>query len=143
MASKNAASAVWSGDLKTGAGKISTKSTALSDVPYDFKKRFEGEAGTNPEELIGAAHAACFSMALSGELEKAGMKAQEIATTATVTLDFPNGAPTVTAIHLDLHAKIEGADKAAFEKAAGDAKANCPISRLLAAAEITMDAKLN
>ena len=143
MASKNSASAVWSGDLKTGTGQISTKSAALSHVSYDFKKRFEGEAGTNPEELIGVAHAACFSMALSGELEKAGMKAQEIATTATVTLDFPGGVPTVTTIHLDLHAKIEGADKAAFEKAAGDAKANCPISRLLAAAEITLDAKLN
>ncbi|MEO6301128.1 MAG: OsmC family peroxiredoxin [Paracoccaceae bacterium] len=141
MASKNSASAVWSGDLKTGTGKISTRSASLSAVPYDFRTRFEGAAGTNPEELIGAAHAACFSMALSGELGNAKMTADEIKTTATVTLDFINGAPTVTAIHLDLTASIPGATDAAFQAAAATAKANCPISRLLKA-EITLTAKL-
>ncbi|MCF1709582.1 OsmC family protein [Tabrizicola sp. J26] len=142
MALKNAASAHWAGDLKTGKGQISTASGGLSGLPYDFRKRFEGEKGTNPEELIGAAHAACFSMALSAELGKAGLTADAIDTTATVTLDVIDGAPTVTKIHLDLTAKIPGASDAAFQKAAADAKAGCPISRLLKAAEITLDAKL-
>jgi lipoyl-dependent peroxiredoxin len=141
MASKNSASAVWSGDLKTGKGKISTRSTSLVSAPYDFRTRFEGAPGTNPEELIGAAHAACFSMALSGELGNAKMTADEIKTTATVTLDFINGAPTVTAIHLDLTASIPGATDAAFQAAAATAKANCPISRLLKA-DITLTATL-
>ena len=142
MAVKNSASAHWSGDLKTGKGQISTASGGLSGLPYDFRKRFEGEKGTNPEELIGAAHSACFSMALSAELGKAGMTAEAIDTTATVTLDFIDGSATVTKIHLDLTAKIPGASDAAFQKAAADAKAGCPISRLLKAAEITLDAKL-
>lgn len=142
MAVKNSASAHWGGDLKSGKGQISTASGGLSGLPYDFRKRFEGEKGTNPEELIGAAHAACFSMALSGELGKAGMTAEAIDTRATVTLDFIDGAPTVTKIHLDLTAKIPGASDAAFQKAAADAKAGCPISRLLKAAEISLDAKL-
>ena len=142
MALTNSASAHWAGNLKAGNGTISTGSAALAGVSYDFRKRFEGAAGTNPEELIAAAHAACFSMALSAELEKAGIVADAIDTTATVTLDFPGGVPTVTTIHLDLTATIPGADPAAFEKAAADAKAGCPISRLLAAAEITLDAKL-
>ncbi len=142
MAIKNSASAHWAGDLKSGKGQISTASGGLSGLPYDFRKRFEGEKGTNPEELIGAAHAACFSMALSGQLGNAGMTAEAIDTTATVTLDFIDGAPTVTKIHLDLKARIPGASDAAFQKAAADAKAGCPISRLLKAAEITMDAKL-
>ncbi len=141
MAVKNSASAVWSGDLKTGTGKISTRSSSLTEVPYDFRKRFEGAPGTNPEELIGAAHAACFSMALSGELGKAGLVADSIAATATVTLDFPGGAATVTAVHLDLTASIPGATDEAFQKAAAGAKATCPISRLLKA-EITLSAKL-
>lgn len=142
MAITNSASAHWSGNLKTGVGSISTRSASLKGVPYDFRKRFEGAAGTNPEELIGAAHAACFSMALSGDLEKAGLVAEEINTTATVTLDFPGGAATVTQIHLDLTAKIPGATDAAFQAAAAAAKANCPISRLLKAVEITLTAKL-
>ena len=141
MATKNSASAVWSGDLKSGTGQISTRSSSLSAAPYDFRKRFEGAPGTNPEELIAAAHAACFSMALSGELGSHGMTAESIATTATVTLDFIGGAPTVTTIHLDLTAKIPGATDAAFQAAAAGAKANCPISRLLKA-EITLSAKL-
>lgn len=142
MAVKNSASAHWAGDLKSGKGQISTASGGLSALPYDFRKRFEGEKGTNPEELIGAGHAACFSMALSGQLGNAGLTAEAIDTTATVTLDSIDGAPTVTKIHLDLKAKIPGASDAAFQKAAADAKAGCPISRLLKAAEITLDAKL-
>jgi osmotically inducible protein OsmC len=142
MALRNAASAHWSGNLRGGSGTISTRSAALEGVPYDFRKRFEGAEGTNPEELIGAAHAACFSMALSAELEKAGMVADAIDTTATVTLDFPEGVPTVTAIHLALAARIPGADEAAFVAAAEAAKANCPISRLLKAADITLEARL-
>lgn len=142
MAMKRRATAVWSGTLKAGTGKISTQSTALNDLPYDFRMRFEDQPGTNPEELIGAAHAGCFSMALSGELEKAGMVAEEITTQATVTMEPVNGAPTVTAIHLDLTARIPEADEAAFQKAASDAKANCPISRLLQAASITLTAQL-
>ena len=141
MATKNSASAVWSGDLKSGTGQISTRSSSLTAAPYDFRKRFEGAPGTNPEELIAAAHAACFSMALSGELGNNGMTAESIATTATVTLDFPGGVATVTAIHLDLTAKIPGATDAAFQAAAAEAKANCPISRLLKA-EITLSTKL-
>jgi osmotically inducible protein OsmC len=141
MALKNTASAHWAGDLKTGKGKISTGSGALNGLPYDFRKRFEGEKGSNPEELIGAAHAGCFSMALSAELGKSGMVADAIDTTATVTLDFIDGAPTVTKVHLDVTARIPGASQDAFMLAASGAKANCPISRLLKA-EITMDAKL-
>ena len=142
MATTNSASAQWSGNLKTGKGTISTRSSSLSGAPYDFRQRFEGAAGTNPEELIGAAHAACFTMALSGDLEKAGLVADEIKTTATVTLDFPDGAATVTQIHLDVTAKIPGASDAAFQAAAASAKVNCPISRLLKAAEISLTAKL-
>lgn len=142
MAMKRRASAVWSGDLKTGTGHVSTQSGALKDLKYDFRMRFEDAPGTNPEELIGAAHAGCYSMALSAELEKAGLVAEEIATAATVTLDFIDGAPTVTKIHLDLKAKIPGAADADFQAAAASAKTNCPISRLLKAAEITLDAKL-
>ena len=141
MATRNTASAHWTGDLKSGKGQISGGSGALAAMPYDFRKRFEGEKGTNPEELIGAAHAACFSMALSGELGKANLTAEAIDTTATVTLDFIDGTPTITKAHLDLTAKIPGATEAAFMEAANSAKANCPISRLLKA-EITMDAKL-
>lgn len=141
MGTTNTASALWSGDLKSGAGKISTRSATLISAPYDFRKRFEGAEGTNPEELIAAAHAACFTMALSGELGKAQMVADELATTATVTLDFIDGAPTVTKVHLDVKAKIPGATEAAFQAAAAAAKAGCPISRLLKA-EISMTAAL-
>ena len=141
MALTNSASAQWSGDLKTGTGHISTRSGSVASVPYDFRKRFEGAEGTNPEELIGAALAACFSMALSGDLGKAGMVASEIKTNATVTLDFIDGAATVTKIHLDVAAKIPGATDAAFQAAAAAAKAGCPISRLLKA-EISLTAVL-
>lgn len=140
---KRKASAVWRGDLKSGRGTISTESTLLNAAQYGFGTRFENGPGTNPEELIGAAHAGCYSMALSAELGKAGFKADEIATTATVTLDnHPQTSWTVTKIHLDLTAKIPGIDAEKFAAIAAGAKAGCPISRLLAAAEITLDAKL-
>lgn len=138
---KRKASAVWRGGLKDGRGTISTDSGVLSDTQYSFSTRFEDGIGTNPEELIGAAHAGCFSMALSGQLGNAGMTAESINTTATVTLDKTEAGFTITAIHLDVKAKIPGADQQAFETAANNAKAGCPVSRLFKA-EITMTAQL-
>ena len=138
---KRSASAVWKGGLKDGRGTVSTSTGVLSNVPYNFSMRFENEKGTNPEELVAAAHAACFSMALSLFLGNAGMTATSIETTATVTLEQVNGAFTVTASHLDTAVKIPGADAAKFQEAAEGAKAGCPISRLLNA-KITLDAKL-
>jgi len=136
------ASAVWNGSLKEGKGTISTDSKVLSNAQYSFSTRFENGIGTNPEELIAAAHAGCYSMALSGQLGAAGMTAEAIETTAAVTLEKTDAGFTVTKIHLDVTARIPGADPAAFDKAAQDAKVGCPISRLLKAAEITMSAKL-
>jgi lipoyl-dependent peroxiredoxin len=136
------ASAVWNGGLKDGKGAVSTESGALDKKPYGFVSRFESGAGTNPEELIAAAHAGCFSMALSGQLAGLGMTAESIATTAAVSLDKLEKGWTVTKIHLDVVAKIPGGDAAKFQTAAANAKAGCPISRLLNA-EITMDAKLS
>ena len=138
---KRTASAHWEGGLKDGKGTISTESGVLSGTAYSFGTRFENGKGTNPEELIGAAHAGCFSMALSGQLASAGLTAQSIDTTATVTLEKLEAGFTVTEVHLKLVAKIPGASKAAFETAAGNAKAGCPISRLLNA-KITLDAQL-
>jgi len=138
---KSHASAHWSGGLKDGKGTVSTKAGGLNNTPYDFAMRFEGAAGTTPEELIGAAHAACYSMALSMVLGEAGMTAEAIDTKATVTLDMVDGAPTVTSSHLELMARIPGADEAAFMAAANGAKDGCPISRVLKT-EITLDAKL-
>jgi lipoyl-dependent peroxiredoxin len=138
---KRRASAVWKGGLKDGTGSISTASGVLSDTQYSFSTRFEEGIGTNPEELIAAAHAGCFSMALSGQLGNAGMTAENISTSATVTLEKTEAGFTVTAVHLEVTARIPGADKEAFETAANNAKAGCPISRLLKA-EITMDARL-
>ncbi|HET6145684.1 MAG TPA: OsmC family protein [Candidatus Acidoferrales bacterium] len=135
------ASAVWNGTLKEGKGTISTDSKTLSNAQYSFSTRFENGVGTNPEELIAAAHAGCFSMALSGQLGNAGMTAESIETTASVTMEKTDAGMTVTKIHLDTTAKIPGADPAAFETAAQNAKAGCPISRLLKA-DITMTAKL-
>ena len=140
---KRNASAVWQGGPQNGKGWISTESGALSEAGYGFSTRFENESGTNPEELIAAAHASCFAMALSGRLEAARMTAESIAVKATVSLDNLKAGWTVTAIHLDVTAKIPGADAAKFMAAANDAKSGCPISRLLgAAAKITMDAGL-
>jgi len=135
------ASAQWRGGLKDGKGTVSTASGALKSTPYSFSTRFEEQPGTNPEELIAAAHAGCFSMALSGQLGGAGMTADSIDTTATLTMEKLDAGWTVTKIHLDVTAKIPNADKAKFDEAANKAKAGCPISRLLKA-EITMDAKL-
>lgn len=138
---KRSASAEWKGGLKDGRGAVSTSSGVLSNVPYNFSMRFENETGTNPEELIAAAHAACFSMALSLFLGNAGMTAESINTTATVTLEKVGDAFTVTASHLDTTVRIPNADKAKFQEAAEGAKAGCPISRLLNT-KITLDAKL-
>ena len=139
---KRKASAVWRGDLKSGRGTISTESNVLKETQYSFGTRFENGPGTNPEELIGAAHAGCFSMALSAELGKAGFKADTIATTAGVTLEnHPQTSWTVTKIHLETTAKVPGITPEKFSEIANGAKAGCPISRLLKA-EITLDAKL-
>lgn len=138
---KRNASAVWKGDLKNGQGTISTESGVLSDTQYSFKTRFEDGKGTNPEELIAAAHAGCFSMALSSELGKLNLTAESIRTTAAVSLEKTDAGFTITAVHLDLKAKIPGADKETFEKAANNAKKGCPVSRVLNAV-ITLDAAL-
>jgi osmotically inducible protein OsmC len=138
---KRKASAVWQGGLKDGKGTISTDSGVLSKTQYSFSTRFEDGVGTNPEELIAAAHAGCFSMALSGQMGNAGLTVAEIRTTATVTMEKLDAGFTVTAVHLETAVKSPGADKAAFEQAANNAKTGCPISRLLNAT-ITMDARL-
>jgi len=138
---KRSASAVWKGGLKDGAGTVSTESGVLSNTPYNFRMRFENEKGTNPEELVAAAHAACYSMALSLILGDAGMKADSISTKATVTLEQVGGGFAVTSSALETTVKIPNADKAAFEKAVEAAKTGCPISKLLNA-KITLDAKL-
>jgi osmotically inducible protein OsmC len=138
---KRNATAVWNGGLKDGKGTMSAPSGVIKDTPYSFGTRFESAPGTNPEELIAAAHAGCFSMALSGRLEAAGMKPRSIQTQATVTLEKQEAGFTVTASHLDVTADVPNADPAAFEKAAEEAKQGCPISRLLNAT-ITMQARL-
>lgn len=138
---KRSASAVWRGGLKDGNGTVSTESGVLSATPYNFRMRFESEKGTNPEELIAAAHAACFSMALSAQLGAAGMTADSIDTTATVTLEKVGEGFSVTSSHLKTTVTIPGADQAAFQTAANNAKAGCPISKLLNAT-ITLDATL-
>jgi osmotically inducible protein OsmC len=141
MVIKKKGSAVWKGGLKDGKGAVSTESGVLSNAQYGFNTRFENGPGTNPEELLGAAHAGCFSMALSAQLGEAGLKAESINTTATVSLEKVEGGFAITAVHLDLTAKIPGADQAAFEKAANNAKAGCPVSKLFNA-KITLDARL-
>ncbi len=141
MAIKRKASAVWHGDLKTGQGSISSDSGVLKDTQYSFGTRFENGVGTNPEELIAAAHSGCFAMAFSAELGKAGFTPASIHATATVTLDKTDAGFTVTESHLDMTAKIPGADKAKVLAIANAAKAGCPISRVLNA-KVTLDAKL-
>jgi osmotically inducible protein OsmC len=131
----------WSGGLKDGKGTVSTQSGVLKQTQYSFSTRFENGAGTNPEELIAAAHAGCFSMALSAQLENAGMTAESIDTTTTVTLEKVEGGFGITKVHLDVKAKIPGADKAKFDEAAQNAKKGCPVSKVLNA-DITMDAQL-
>lgn len=138
---KRSASAMWNGDLKAGKGTISTDSGVLSNTQYSFATRFEQGTGTNPEELIAAAHAGCFSMALSAQLGEAGLVAQSIQTKATVTLEKSGGGFAITSVHLDLIARIPGASQQAFETAAENAKTGCPVSKLLNA-PITLDKKL-
>lgn len=138
---KRNASAEWRGGLKDGKGVISTESGVLSNTQYSFGTRFENGKGTNPEELIGAAHAGCFSMALSAQLGEAGLTADRIATTAQVTLEKGEAGFAITAIHLTVRASIPGADQAKFMTAANNAKAGCPVSKVLNAT-ITMDATL-
>ncbi len=135
------ASAHWSGGLKDGKGTVSTQSGVLNQTQYSFSTRFENGVGTNPEELIAAAHAGCFTMALSAQLGNAGMTADSIDTTATLTLDKTDAGFSITAVHLDVTAKIPGADQAKFDEAAQNAEKGCPVSRVLKAT-ITMDAKL-
>ncbi len=136
------ATAVWRGGLKTGKGALSTASGVLKETQYSFGTRFEQGQGTNPEELIAAAHAGCFAMALSAQLENAGMTAEKLDVTATVTLEKLEAGWAVTAIHLDLTARVPGADAAKFQTAADNAKAGCPISKLLNA-RITLKANLS
>lgn len=138
---KRHASAVWHGDLKSGKGTISSESGVLRDQAYSFKTRFESETGTNPEELVGAAHAGCYSMALSHELASAGLAPESVATKATVTLDQVEGGFAISKIHLDVQAKVPGADRAKFDEIANAAKAGCPVSKALSV-EITMQAVL-
>ena len=136
------ASAVWHGGLKDGKGTLSTQSGVLHEAQYSFGTRFENGIGTNPEELIAAAHAGCFTMALSGQLTSAEMAPESLETTAVVTMEKTDDGPTVTKIHLVTKAKVPGIDKERFDELAKKAKEGCPISRLLKAAEITMDAQL-
>jgi osmotically inducible protein OsmC len=134
-------SAHWSGGLKDGKGTVSTASGVLKETQYSFATRFENGVGTNPEELLAAAHAGCFTMALSKQLEDAGMKAQSLDTKATVTLDKVDGGFGITSVHLELTAKLPGADKAKFDAAAAAAKAGCPVSKLFNT-KITLTANL-
>jgi len=137
------ASAVWHGGLKDGKGTISTQSTTLHETQYSFSTRFENGVGTNPEELIAAAHAGCFTMALSGQLTAANLAPESLETTASVKLEKLEGGFAITAIHLVTKAKVPGADKAAFDTAAQNAKNGCPISKLFKGnTEITLDAEL-
>jgi osmotically inducible protein OsmC len=138
---KRTASAHWAGDLKTGQGTVSTASGVLKESQYSFSTRFADGIGTNPEELIAAAHAGCFTMALSAELGKAGLTAESLDTNATLSLEKTGAGFTITAVHLDVKAKIPGADKSKFDAAAESAEKNCPVSRVLRAA-ITMTASL-
>jgi osmotically inducible protein OsmC len=141
MKIKRHGSAAWKGGLKDGKGSITTESGALQAYPYGFASRFEGQRGTNPEELIAAAHAGCFTMALSLILGEAKLVAEQMDTSAEVTLEQVEGGFAITAVHLTLKAKVPGADKATFDNLVGKAKVGCPVSKLLKA-EITLDATL-
>lgn len=138
---KRSASAVWQGDLKGGRGTISTASTVLQDTQYSFGTRFENGAGTNPEELIAAAHAGCFAMALSAALGGAGFTPERLAASATVSLDQVQGGWSITAVELKLDAKVPGIDQAKFDEIAQEAKKNCPVSKVLNA-EISLQSTL-
>jgi osmotically inducible protein OsmC len=138
---KTTGSAVWQGGIKDGKGAISTKSGALKDYPYGFASRFEGKPGSNPEELLGAAHAACFTMALSLILGEAKLTAEKLETSAEVTLDKVDNGFAITSVHLSLKGKVPGATQAQFEELAGKAKAGCPVSKLFNT-KITLDVNL-
>lgn len=135
-------SAVWQGDLKSGKGTVSTASGTLKNTPYSFVSRFENGSGTNPEELLAAAHAGCFTMALSNQLATRGMTAEKLETTCTITLEKVDGGFAITQSHLDLTAKVPGADKAKFDEAVKAAETGCPVSKLYKTA-ISVSAKLN
>jgi len=139
---ERSASAVWHGTLKEGKGTITTQSGTLKDTQYSFAARFAEGVGTNPEELIAAAHSGCYTMALSAQLTEAGFKPETLETKATVTLDLHGEGPAITKIHLVNTSKIPGIDKAKFEELANKAKVGCPVSKVLKAAEITLDATL-
>lgn len=142
---KRTANAVWKGSGKEGKGTLTTQSGVFNEQPYSFRLRFEnedGKLGTNPEELIAAAHAGCFNMALAVQLSDAGFTADELETEAKLHLDMVDGAPTITKIHLILEAVVPGIEEDKFMELANGAKANCPVSRVLKAAEITLDATL-
>ena len=134
------ASAIWKGGLKDGKGSVSSASGVLNNTPYSFTTRFENTPGTNPEELIAAAHAACFSMALSAQLGGANLTPSSIETSATLTMEKLEAGWTITAVHLEVVGRVPGADAATFQKLAENAKAGCPVSKVLNA-KITMDAK--
>ncbi|MGE5469669.1 MAG: OsmC family protein [Bacteroidota bacterium] len=138
---KRTASATWSGPIKGGQGSISTASGVLADTPYGFQTRFENQPGTNPEELIGAAHAGCFTMALAAQLGEAGLRPERLMTTATVSLDKVGDGYSISAVHLDLVARVPGASRQDFMKRAEQAKTGCPVSKLFNTS-ITLDAKL-
>lgn len=145
MALKRSSTAVWHGTGPKGSGTLTTLSGAFKDQPYSAKARFEsedGKAGTNPEELIGAAHSGCFTMALAFQLTNAGVEPTELKTVATVSMEKQDPGWTITNIHLDVEGKVPGVDAAKFEELAQNAKKGCPISRALAATNITMSAKL-
>jgi osmotically inducible protein OsmC len=139
---KRTASATWLGDLKQGKGSLTTQSGVLKETPYSFTTRFENGVGTNPEELIAAAHAGCFTMALSAFLGRAGFTPEKVSTQATLSLEQVEGNWTITAVHLDTSARIPGIGREKFQGIAADAKANCPVSRVLNA-KVTLDAKLD
>ena len=138
---KRTASAVWTGDLKQGKGSVSTQSGVLKDTQYSFSTRFESGVGTNPEELIAAAHAGCFTMATAAALGRAGFTPDKLATTASLTLEQVSGNWTITTVDLQMTAKVPGIDAKKFDEVANDAKANCPVSRVLNA-KISLSAKL-
>ncbi len=138
---KRKASVQWQGDLKAGKGTVSTESGVLHDTPYSFAKRFGEEKGTNPEELVAAAHASCFTMALSAELGKANLVPERLSTTCTITLDKADGGWSITESNLELRAKVPGASEEAFRTAAEAAETGCPISKLFKT-KITLDARL-
>ena len=138
---KRTASAIWTGDLKSGHGALASQSGVLRETPYSFATRFENAPGTNPEELIAAAHAGCFTMALSAALSRAGLPPKRLATQASLTLEQVSGNWTITSVHLENEAWVPGISDVQFQQIAADAKANCPVSRLLRA-EISLHAKL-